>query len=441
MNLTARLTSARRRSRTRSGRRLRAYVGALPVVVLGLAALPGTPTASSVSSPGVATHQHTSFGVDEVNSDCSTDVSASLNALFAAATKGSEITLAHDGCYLADEPIVLSQLDGVWLNGNGATIRQPSYAGDNVVTPILRLTSDTDIAVTDLVLNGPALPGGDGNEYTEGDYGILMQGDVGVSINTVTVENVQGDFVALYSGKDGALDQNISVTNSTFSNAGYHGVTIESVNGVTFADDTFNTVVCDGVDLEYDIYPTTFVNGQPTGGAEDNVTFEDTQWSHVGCLWLASYQGQEVQENNLALIDNTLTGIGMTIGIIGNQQVPNSGLLVEGNDATGTATGVWGGSSAPIWLTYVNNVDIGDNDLVYSQGSYSRPFLPAMQLLGTDGATVEQNVFDGALSPIEVDGFDPFTGSMWSGTPSQDVTECGDAYGVNGQESSPACPP
>ncbi len=416
----------------------------LSFVALGASLATARPGAVPLRAP--LAHHQAATAARSIPSDCSSDVTRSLNRLLAAARRGAEVTLVRDGCYLAEGTVLLAHHTDVSINGNGATIEQPFYLGGGEVLPILQLSQDNDVTVRNLTLRGPH---GVGNEYTEGDYGIKLDGDNGVSIAHVAVKDVEGDWLALYSGPGGALDRNVWVIDSSFSDAGYHGVTIESVDGVTFYHDTFTGVGLDGVDLEYDIYPTVFVKGEPTQGAEDNVTFEDTTWRSVGGIWVVSYQGQQVQENNLALLDNRLIGVGLSVGIIGNRLVPNSGLFIEGNLSTAPVTGVWGGSivrptsSAPIWLTYVDNVQILDNKMTLFDGTptyyLNHPYMAAVQLYGSAGALISGNTFKGAEAPLKVDSLYYPTHRHWSGTPSQEITECGDSYGVRGRLRSLPC--
>jgi hypothetical protein len=400
-----------------------ALVGVVPMLSSSLA---------SASAPAVAVHV-VALG-NTISSNCSTDITLALNEVLASAVSGDEIKLAHDGCYLANGTIWLTDKSGVSIDGNGATIWQPSYPGGNVVLPILQLSGDTHIAVTSLELRGPY---GDGNEYTEGDYGLKLTGDTGVSIRHLTILNVEGDWVAVYPSKDGALNTNISIDHSEFLGAGYHGITIESADGLMFDHDTFYAAGSSGVDLEYDTYPTVFVHGQPTQGAEDNVTFENSQWSYIQGLWVTSGQGQQVQENNLRLIDNTLVGMALTVGIIGNQTAPNSGLLIKGNVSTTPATGVWGGSSSPIWLRYVNHVRIIDNSTVVADGTPNYypndPYMAAVQVYGNSGVTIKHNIFSGAKSTLLADA------SPWSGTTSHNINVCSDSYGVHADDETSAC--
>ena len=86
---------------------------------------------------------------------------------------------------------------------------------------------------------------------------------------------------------------NISITNSSFTNVGYHGLTIESANRLTVNHDVFNGMGPDAMDFEYDIYSTGLnPDGTPSWAAQDNITIEDSSWTNWGADWFASDQGQ-----------------------------------------------------------------------------------------------------------------------------------------------------
>ena len=46
-----------------------------------------------------------------------------------------------------------------------------------------------------------------------------------------------------------ALSKNVSVTNSTFKNIGYHGLSVESVDGLTVNHTTWDNLGTDAMDF------------------------------------------------------------------------------------------------------------------------------------------------------------------------------------------------
>ncbi|MGH9066019.1 MAG: right-handed parallel beta-helix repeat-containing protein [Acidimicrobiales bacterium] len=383
-----------------------------------------------------------------IPTDCSVDVTGALNDFFASLAPGATASFPQGACYLTQGILRVDDTSGVTIEGNGATFErtQAPYGG---WLPHLSLVQDRELTITGIQIKG-TYPPGSGSAGEEGHYGLVLRQDHGVTLTDLSVTDVSGDFITLFpaptSSSDQSLNTNVSVTNSTFDGAGYHGVTIESADGATFSGDTFSNVALDSVDLEYDDYPTVFVNGSPTVAAEDNITFDHDIWSHDRGVWMVSLQGQQVQENDWTITDNTLSDTGFSVAITGNAAVPNTGLTITGNTADG-AGAVYGGSIAQpgsgvsVILTHVRGVTVAHNNVTFGDGNPTyypnHPWIAAVEVLGSNQVTIRDNAFTGAWSPLQVDlhNFQPFTGTASSG-----VTECGNTYGVGGEQVDGTCP-
>jgi len=371
-----------------------------------------------------------------INHSCKVNVAAALNSFLASVPADSTVEMPSGACYRASTSVDVAGLVGVTLDGGGAVIRQPSYVKDHF-RPVLTLDNDSDVTITDLTVKGPSSVG---TEYTEGDYGIYMSDDSDVTLSSVTVDDVKGDGIILSPADDHRLNEDITVTGSTIEKVGYHGVTIQAVSGVTFSKDNFTEIGVDAVDMEVDQATTVFVDGEPTWWAEDGVRFEDDTFSHIlRGNWIASLQGQEVQEDDLQLIDNTLAtpGPGLSVQIVGNPEEPNDGLVIEGNVVEGTQ---WSSGSvvdspgaAVIGLTYVDDVTISGNTATFFDGTPTdypnTPWIPAVAIHGVAGCEVDSNSFPGALVPLQVDPPSWPARTPWAGTPSSDESQSGNTYG------------
>ena len=74
-----------------------------------------------------------------------------------------------------------------------------------------------------------------------------MEADNGVFLSGISMNEIQGDFVYLSPPYDvdttsDALNKNVWITGSTFQNGGYHGLSIESVDGFVVDNDTFTNI-------------------------------------------------------------------------------------------------------------------------------------------------------------------------------------------------------
>ncbi|MGH9066018.1 MAG: right-handed parallel beta-helix repeat-containing protein [Acidimicrobiales bacterium] len=372
-----------------------------------------------------------------------------LNAFFASLAPGSTVSLRAGGCYLTQGTVHIDRTAGVTIEGNGATFERTSAQLSTGWLPHVSLDGNSHLSITDLKIKGTYVPGKSPTGH-EGHYGLVLRLDHGVTLTGLSVSGVSGDFITLFPAPvntpDQSLNTDVSVTDSAFDGAGYHGVTIESADGATFSHDTFSHIALDSVDLEYDIYPTVFVHGQPTTAAEDHVTFDHDTWVDDRGVWFVSFQGQKVQENDVTITNNTLHGTGFSVAVTGNAAAPNRGLTITGNKAT-NAGAIWGGSIAEpgtgvsIFLRHVASVTVTQNAVRFWDGNPTyypnHPWITAVELQGVKDAIVEDNSFTGAWAPVKIDS-QPH--QPYAGAPTTGVAECGNQYWVRSSHRGPECP-
>jgi hypothetical protein len=361
-----------------------------------------------------------------------------LNNLIDLLPPNTVLNLTKNGCYTVDGTLGIAGKTNLTINGNEAVISQNVPVASGKVQPIVKLTSDTNLDINHLQIDGP-YDGTNGGENFEGGYGWVMEADNGVTLNHDSTNKVQGDFLYLsppydVSGSQ-ALNTNIDVEHSSFTWAGYHGLTVESANGATFAHNSFLDIGVDAMDFEYDDYSTAFSpTGDPEMAAEDNVRVIHNTWTFFGGDWFASIQGQTpgVQEDNITLGGNTIVdSTSPLIQVVGTNPLlttapyDNTDLTVESNhwDPLFPIRGVSGGDSSGSQIQYVNGVDISND--TFPMGGPANAF----QLFGINNLFIERNDFTGVPAIIEPD-------SSGNNT----VTSCGNTYGTNGSTVQAACP-
>jgi hypothetical protein len=400
-----------------------------------------------------------------IPSNCASgDSTPALEGFLAAVPANSTVTFPKNGCFIISGTLLLQATTGLTIEGNGSTLEQT----DNPATaaPIVELWDDTNLTITSTNIVGDY--NATNSDVNEGDYGIELQADTDVNLNNDNVSDIQGDGLYLappYSvsadNESDALSKNVSVTNSTFKNIGYHGLSVESVDGLTVNHTTWDNLGTDAMDFEYDDYSTGFnPDGTAFWAAQDNITIENSVWSNFGSDWLASLQGQVpgVQQQNVTLTGNTITGGGPLIQITGTastattQPYQNVGLTITDNTMTGASLPIYGGSIATPWAGYataiknVAGVNISNNVLPAYDGtcdppaSYSyfcdTPYIAALWVWGSNGLTIQDNAFPGALGVLYP------SGDAYSDSGSGDnaaVTECGNSYGVNAAQLDAGC--
>lgn len=369
-----------------------------------------------------------------INTTCTADDTAALNAFFAGLSAGSVVNLASGGCYNVTTTLAIHNLSSLTLNGNGSTIKQTvAGIGDDSVDPIVSLIEDSHLNVNHLTLDGKYDGATNGGDFYEGNYGWLLEADAGVILNNDTTENIQGDFLILQAPNDvldgsTALNTNVTVKNSTFTSAGYHGLTVESANGALFTHDAFSDMGVDAMDFEFDTFSTRFVGGLPKFAAENNITVSHDTWTNFNDDWFASLQGQTpgVTEHNIVLAANTISVSALgspLLEVTGTAQASttpqyqNTGLTVINNTWNGAnpITGFGGGTTAGGLISNVNKVTISGNSFPMQGPNY------AIKLLSAKGVSITQNSFTGAPDGV----IDP------SSSGNTITVECGNTYATS----------
>jgi hypothetical protein len=402
------------------------------------------PTPASVVTPPAS-----------IDTTCSTDATAALNAWFASLPPNTTAQLGAGACYLVSGTgVELTRLKNVTLLGNNAEFHQTSYAGGNQVLPILQLTDNTGVEVENLNLVGPGSSGG--TDMSEGDYGVTIAGNRSLLFTHNRVSGVMGDFMTIWADTHGNLNYGVTVSDNTMTNSGYHGITVEGVVGALFIDNTVSNVANGGVDLEYDtntVYtgkcpspPAPSASCTATGGAEVNVTFQQNRWSNISGFWIESQQiGEVVTENNLSLLSNVVKEPGtISVSIAGNPTFPNLGFTMRGNVGVGGAYDPGGAIDIPhaggglVSLDWVNDVKVESNSSAFFDGlgppqNYygNTPYLSGDTWDGVHGGVIKNNVFSGAIDALTTDpGNNP-----WPSAPNSGVTSCNNTYGPNNPNS------
>ena len=402
-----------------------------------------------------------------VNDTCTADVTDTLEwdiaVLHVVYPAGVTIEFQPGGCYLVSS-LELHDESNIVIDGQGATIEQAAQSAGSW-EPILWLVQDTNLDFAAVIFKGGFNPSaGNGGEDYEGDYGTVFEADTNLGFLWDQWNDIQGDFLTFIPPYDvspwtGSLNTGITIDASSFTNAGYHGITVESVgcptfpsscNGLTVENSTFTNIGVDAMDFEYDDYPTCLENGTtPVWAAENNVTIDNNTWVNWGNDWFASAQGQVtpdscdnnanggVSEQNLVLEDNTLKANSPLFEVVGSPQgqVPsqdwNTNWTIKDNAlASGYfASGYRGGGTVVGQLYFINGIDIAGNTFPQCTSACT-PIAYEFDwdwLTGT--AAITSNNFNGAEGIQQPQSYS--TGP----TP----TMCGNTWGSGGSNNDGNC--
>ena len=390
-----------------------------------------------------------------IAANCSADVGQALGDWLSSRPANSVVSLPSGACYRIDTSLIIHNTSGLTINGNGSLLSQSKAGGQGTdVQGIVYLRQNANLTLSGLKVAG-AFNGTNGGVSYEGNYGLFMEANHTVTVTGMNMSNIQGDFIILDPPQnndtpgDNSLNTAVNIQSSTFTNAGYHGLTVESVNGLTVNNSTFTNMGVDAIDMEYDVYSTAFdAQGNPLQAAQDNVSITNDTWTNFQDDWFASIQGQSpgVQQDNVLLSNNTLDANSPLIQDVGTNpaitptQYQNRGLIVTLNKNLMPAIGTSGASIADpnpghvsaMQIQGVVNANISGNIFPVFDGlpDYfaNTPYISVLQAYENPNLIVRSNSFVGAYSILQ------------AGSAANTVTECGNGYGVIGLQGDGACP-
>jgi len=206
-----------------------------------------------------------------IAADCSTDVSAVLDAYLAALPDGSVFTSPASACYLVDEGVNLAHpltlVGGRFVDAsNTVPARIPGREAPSL-HPIILIKETSDVTVEHVDLVG-ANPSGRYQPSLVGQSGIDVRSASNVTISDVTTLDTFGDGLTLFLAAGKGKDRNIKVNGLTITRAGRQGVTPAFVDGATFSHVDIVSQADSAWDFESDL---------PTMGT-GNITISDSTW-------------------------------------------------------------------------------------------------------------------------------------------------------------------
>jgi hypothetical protein len=225
----------------------------------------------TAGSPTTPTTVVPPSGRSAIASNCSTDVSAQLDAYLDSLPDGSVFTSPATACYLVDEGILVDHPLGIV----GGTFRDdansvpPRVPGKEAPSlhPIILVKLTSDVTIEDVNLVGANAVGGY-HETLVGQSGIDVRSSSNVTISDVTTLNTYGDGLVLANAAGGGKDTNITVDGLTVTRAGRQGITPAFVSGATFS----HVAIVSEADSAWD-----FESDLPNMGT-GNVTITDSTW-------------------------------------------------------------------------------------------------------------------------------------------------------------------
>jgi polygalacturonase len=176
--------------------------------------------------------------------NCSTDVTAALNAYLASQPDGSTVTLPAGACYRTQDMVVLRNRHHLTIDGNGATLRRVTLNPSRLARHLMIQTS-SDIVVRNLKIEGEKPDTVGWRADTEGQAGIIIDASSNVEIDHVDISRVRGDFFYLSAG-----DPHVKIHDTTGLQAGRQGIAINCAGDVHFYNNVMRFTHRFSVDIE-----------------------------------------------------------------------------------------------------------------------------------------------------------------------------------------------
>jgi hypothetical protein len=399
-------------------RKSRAVVASILAIVLVAGIGVGLALKTSPTPPAAKKLPTNVYAIPKtINDTCAHDVTYAFGKWLLSIPNG---TPGHDhiaklhkgGCYTLAGEIWWRGAQDIVLDGNGATLKQPTpnptakpevvgglniptvnpYCGSKLGIPYMNsaysgVTSTVlmvateggcDLTFENLKIVGTHPKGGDPspNSFYQPASFIQIDGTQRVLINHVTERGTYGDFVSITGfheapgGGGGMPSTDVTIENGNFTYAGRTG--ISETNGahrVLITKNVFDGAGLTMFDTEQDVtYP---------GYAEEDINITGntiTGFGNYGFLY-AALTGSEIQRN--AFTDNTLTNgaqFRFTMEPHAFGGMINNNFLVAGN--TSIASSTWPDRSpVNIFNVYGPSVLVMDNtDPLPTYGGAGRPF-------------------------------------------------------------------
>ncbi len=398
-----------------------------------------------------------------IPANCSADATAPLNAYFARLPSRAIVRFPPNACYLVSDStssvLTIADAKDLTVLGSGTTLKQTTYSGRNDTQPVLTLRGDVGLRLQNVRLDGPSSSGG---AEAEGDYGLMVtDGNRDVTLADDTIENTDGDGLAVYPNlaTNTGVNTDVAFVHGTLANIGYHGVTLEGVDGFRFAHNHVSSVG-NFIDLEVDAacgtpsrcYATA---GSPRGAGELDVTVTANTFANSRHGDFIESAQACVPAKNWSFSNNNLGDAPLTGFVDGacGASDPNVGLTIEGNTSTSAGGGAWGGSmarpptSALFTVSNVTGFTFSANTEAAADGTAmyypNTPVAPALGLCGVARATIKGNIMNDVWAPWILGGGNAASGPITcqADRSNTDIVSCGNTYWltepINGAPAEP----
>ena len=365
-----------------------------------------------------------------IPTDCSVDVTKSLNRWIASVPDGSTLSFAPQGCYRIEKTILVKNRNGLTFEGNGATFRAftdgTGYVADVQTRNHFYLWGGSDLVVRNLRVRGVNTDHRYRPEYA-GQRGFRIAGVQRALLENLTVTEVRGDFVEVDPDYEQTWrwSSDITIQNSSFLHSGRQGLSVTGGRRVVFRGNDISGAARSVFDIEPDSGTGIDPKGFPTYGGAADIHILDNDVGPAGLLFFGNeVPYPDVVTKDIVISGNRLHGIPLNVLSVGHEGHHYKRFTITNN----TSDRPYEGPRGAVELIYVDGAVISGNTVPFSAAS---PFFKgAVKIWGSNDVKVTYNKFSGADIPLQVDK--SLFGTPWTGTPSGTRLACGNRFGEPG---------
>ncbi len=306
----------------------------------------------------ISSQAHASTGVfvvpASIDSTGKTDVSAKMAAFLRSVPDGSVVSFRSSGRYRMEQTLVLDHRHDLTLQGNGATF-VATTPGDAHRANV-RLVLSSNIVIRQLVVVGANPHAGTSlAAYVpakEHQHGFELLGASDVTLDSVAVSDVYGDFV--YLGSQGQTwSSDVTIENSWFARNGRQGVSLIAARHVLIE----HNIISDVRRATFDFEP----DGAGSGVAD--ATIQDNAIGAGRLLFVAAAGLQPV--NNVVIQGNHLHQQSLQMAIRNDNQHYRDDWTIADNTSDATVGNPLG-AAMRIW--HVDGLQIVGNVQHFQKG-------------------------------------------------------------------------
>jgi hypothetical protein len=341
-------------------------------------------TSSTVTRPPLPTTVLRGEPPARLPRDCSTDVTAGLQAWINATPDNSVLPFPAHACYRIDGTLLVKNRHGLTFQGHGVVLKASSLG--NRTRQHFVLEGGSRLVVRDVVVRGASHDAGATraayHPTLEAQHAFQVSGSTNVLLDDVQAYDLYGDFVYIGPGKNNTPSRYVRVVNSRFERSGRQGISVVHAENVTIRGNRISDVARSMFDIEPD-YPrqqarSIRIIGNVTGRAVN--------------FWLAD-KGAAASIGDILISGNRMTApTGGLIFVFAPGGPYRGPFVIQGNRFIANDKVSDESSRGAFFFTHAENVTIRDNDVTFLSGTH----MPAVELRDSHHVQVTGNRFRNA---------------------------------------------